>query len=120
MEHLRIQHRFSSNRFYWFVLTVLSSLIIYIYGLKANSGLTQFNNTSHGLKDFGYWVRAAQNLTQLKNPYEEDPLFKSGIFSSTILYFFKLILISNFNFFIFMQLLNIVGLVIFLLTFSYV
>lgn len=119
MEHLRIQHRFSSNRFYWFVLTVLSSLIIYIYGLKANSDLTQFNNTNYGLKDYGYWVRAAQNLTQLKNPYEEDPLFKSGIFSSTILYFFKFILISNFNFFIFMQLLNIVGLVIFLLTFKY-
>lgn len=119
MQHLQIQHRFSSNRFYWCVLTALSSLLIYIYGLKTKYDVTQLSTTSYGLKDYGYWVRAAQNLTQLKNPYDEDPLFKSGIFSSTIIYFFKFILISNVNFFVFMQLLNIVGLIIFLLTFKY-
>ena len=113
MQHLKIQHRFSSNSFYWCVLTALSSLLIYIYGLKTKYDVTQFSTTSYGLKDYGYWVRAAQNLTQLKNPYDEDPLFKSGIFSSTIIYFFKFILISNLNFFVFMQLLNIVGLIIF-------
>ena len=119
MQHLNIQHRFSNNIFYWCVLAAISSLLIYQYGLKAQYDVTQFSSTSNGLKDYGYWVRAAENLTQLKNPYDEDPLFKSGIFSSTIIYFFKFLLISDTNFFLFMQILNIVGLVIFLLIFKY-
>ena len=109
MQHLNIQHRFSNNIFYWCVLAAISSLLIYQYGLKAQYDVTQFSSTSNGLKDYGYWVRAAENLTQLKNPYDEDPLFKSGIFSSTIIYFFKFLLISDTNFFLFMQILNIVG-----------
>ena len=119
MQHLNIQHRFSNNIFYWCVLAAISSLLIYQYGLKGQYDVTQFSSTSNGLKDYGYWIRAAENLTQLKNPYDEDPLFKSGIFSSTIIYFFKFLLISDTNFFVFMQILNIVGLVIFLLIFKY-
>ena len=119
MQKLLIQHRFSSDKLYWYLLAFLSSIILYIYALSAKSALYQAGNTSYGLKDYGYWIRAGQNLAQIKNPYNEDPLFKSGIFSSTILYLLKFLSINDFYFFMFMQALNIAGLVIFLLSFKY-
>jgi hypothetical protein len=119
MQKLLIQHRFSGNKLYWYVLIFLSSSILYIYGLSAKSNLHHAGNTSYGLKDYGYWIRAGQNLLQINNPYSEEPLFKSGIFSSTILYMFRILSTNDFYFFMFMQALNLAGIFIFLLSFKY-
>jgi hypothetical protein len=111
---LRIYHRFASIKIYSLLLLALSILLINQYNVseidKPGQGLTK----NSLLKDYGYWIMAAQNLNAFNNPYIEDPLYKSGVFSASIINLLHLVLVNDILFFTAMQILNLLGLMLFI------
>lgn len=114
---LKIYHRFASIKIYSLLLLALSILLIMQYNVseinKPSQGLTK----NSLLKDYGYWIMAAQNLNAFDNPYIEDPLYKSGVFSASIIHLLYLVLVNDILFFTAMQIFNLLGLMLFIYTF---
>jgi hypothetical protein len=114
---LKIYHRFASNKIYSLLLLVLSILLIMQYNVSETHKPSQELTKSSVLKDYGYWITAAQNMNAFDNPYIEDPLYKSGVFSASIFNLFKLVLVNDILFFTVMQIFNLIGLMLFIYTF---
>lgn len=66
------------------------------------------------LRDYNVWVQAGKHIFEGLDPYLKDSILKSGTFSSTFIYLLSLMIPSKYAFFMFMQFLNIVGLIYFL------
>jgi len=109
-----LNHRFTNTKIYWAIIIGLSCGILYLYGFARTLNQSATISDNYSIKDFGYWITAARHLNSFENPYTEVPLFKSGVFSSSILYLFRLMAWTDSLFFTAMQLLNILGLIIFL------
>lgn len=112
--NLMINQKFTNTKIYWALVVGLSGGLLYLYGYLGTSNESETIPDNHSIKDFGYWITAARQLNSFENPYTADPLFKSGVFSSSILYLFRLATWSDSLFFTVMQVLNILGLILFL------
>ncbi len=114
LERSMIDHRFQIPALYGLMLLSLLVGLVYLY---QTGGYVDGNDVSaqdESLRDYGVWINAGQNLSNGKDPYIEDPILKSGIFSSHLMYLLYAATGTNFLFFMGMQALNLIGLVFFL------
>lgn len=75
--------RLDNNYIYLFLITSLIVSYVFVYGYWLNRAVA--SNSLEIFKDTGYWIEASNFLNKDQNPYVNQELYKSGIFSASII-----------------------------------
>ena len=109
-----ISHRYKIHSLYAVVLVVVITCLTYWYRLGGFIDNFNVQARSESLRDYRVWISAGENLWRGQNPFAQDEILKSGVFSSQTFFFLRQLFPSSESFFLTFQFLNLLALLFFL------